>query len=110
MMNYLLSVLVFYPMIGALACWFVGLKNEKVRDYLADFIVISEFVMMLFAAMQPLLTLEIPEICGMGLHFTMDGFRDVYGTITTLMWMMTTILSREYFAHHENRNRFYLFL
>ena len=110
MMNYLLAVLVFYPMIGALACWFVGLKNEKVRDYLADFIVISEFVMMLFAAMQPLLTLEIPEICGMGLHFTMDGFRDVYGTITTLMWMMTTILSREYFAHHENRNRFYLFL
>lgn len=26
------------------------------------------------------------------------------------MWMMTTILSREYFTHHENRNRFYLFL
>ena len=109
-MNYLLGVLVFYPMIGALACLLVGFKNEKARDYLADFIVVSEFVLMLVAAMQPEMALEIPEICGMGLHFTMDGFRDVYGSIAALMWMMTTILSREYFAHHNNRNRFYLFL
>ena len=109
-MNYLLGVLVFYPMIGALACLLVGFKNEKARDYLADFIVISEFVLMVLAAMQPEMALEIPEICGMGLHFTMDGFRDVHGFIATLMWMMTTILSREYFAHLENRNRFYLFL
>ena len=94
-MNYLLGVLVFYPMIGALACLLVGFKNEKARDYLADFIVISEFVLMLLAAIQPEMALEIPEICGMGLHFTMDGFRDVYGSIAALMWMMTTILSRE---------------
>jgi hydrogenase-4 component B len=26
------------------------------------------------------------------------------------MWMMATILSKEYFTHHGNRNRFYLFL
>lgn len=110
MNNYLLAILVFYPIIGALLTWIVGLKNEKVRDYLADFVAISEFILMIYAAMQGNLSCELKDICGFGLHFTLDGFRDVYGSIAALMWMMTTILSREYFTHHENRNRFYLFL
>ncbi len=53
---------------------------------------------------------RIPGICGFGLSFTLDGFRLIYGSVACLMWMMTTILSRQYFAHHHNRNRFYLFL
>lgn len=110
MNSYLLAVLVFYPMVGALLTWLVGLKNEKIRDYLADFITISEFVLMLILAIQGPMNCEVKDICGFGLHFTLDGFRDVYGSIAALMWMMTTILSREYFTHHDNRNRFYLFL
>lgn len=110
MNSYILAVLVFYPMTGALLTWLVGLKNEKARDYLADFITISEFILMIIAAMQGTLNCELKDICGFGLHFTLDGFRDVYGSIAALMWMMTTILSREYFTHHDNRNRFYLFL
>lgn len=53
--------------------------------------------------------LYIPEICGMGLHFTIDGFRLVYGSIAVFMWMMTGFLAREYMAHHENKKRFYVF-
>lgn len=110
MNSYLLAVLVFYPMVGALLTWLVGLKNEKVRDYLADFITISEFVLMITLAIQGTINCEVKDICGFGLNFTLDGFRDVNGSIAALMWMMTTILSREYFTHHDNRNRFYLFL
>ncbi len=95
-----------------------GLSADDCRDYLADLIVISEFLMMagLFvrfaqeAQAGAVLFLTIPGICGFGLHFTLDGFRLIYGTVASLMWMMTTILSREYFAHHENRTRFYVFL
>lgn len=53
---------------------------------------------------------EIPDICGLGLSFTLDGFRGVYGCIIAFMWMMAAIASREYFAGHHKRNRFYLFL
>lgn len=52
----------------------------------------------------------VPEICGFGLNFRMEGFRLTYGCVAALMWMMTTILSREYLKHHKNVNRFYLFL
>lgn len=53
---------------------------------------------------------SIPEICGMGLHFCMDGFRLIYACVAAFMWMMATILSGEYFDGHKNVSRFYLFL
>lgn len=112
-MNILLSVLVFYPFLGGLLSCAVGTRNEKARDFMAEFVAVSEFVLMLgivFLYPDNVISLYIPEVCGLGLHFTLDGFRRIYGMIAVLMWMMTTLLSREYFRHHENRNRFYLFL
>ncbi len=117
-MNPVLPFLVFYPFLGGLLAYAVGTRSETARDYLGDFVTVSEFLVIaaLFAvcgsgiASGDALRFVVPGICGMGLHFTMDGFRLVYGTVAALMWMMTTILSREYFLHHGNRNRFYLFL
>ena len=116
--NMILAVLVFYPIAGAVLSGIIGRKKETVRDYFADFIVVSEFLMAfaLFAGnagqsgAEPFYQCYLPGVCGMGLHFTMEGFRLLYGLIAAFMWMMTTILSREYMLHHENRNRYYLFL
>ncbi|MCM1143963.1 MAG: sodium:proton antiporter [Blautia sp.] len=112
-----LAILVFYPLAGALISAWIGSKKEKTRDYFADFIVVSEFVLALALAIinrgkggGEICQYAIPGICGMGLHFTMDGFRLVYSVIAAWMWMMTTILSREYMSHHQNKNRYYLFL
>lgn len=129
----LIAIMVFYPMVGALISYFVGRKCRTARNLLANFITISEFALVVFtvlagyyesgkmlAAMgvqSPVLLgsmmnpkLEIPEICGMGLHFTLDGFRCVYALVVAFMWMMVTLLCPEYFAKHRNRNRFYAFL
>ncbi len=128
--NAALAFLVFYPFLAGLLCCVVGrisdgcenradaAKYGMRRDYLADFSVIMEFVivLLLFAVSGPRVAAGVteeffvPSICGFGLHFTLDGFRLVYVAVAAFMWMMTTILSREYFEHHENRNRFYLFL
>lgn len=115
--SFLLAVLVFYPFLGGLAAWTAGRKSETVRDYLSDFVAVSECVLMALLLVKyarvggaVCLKLWIPQICGYGLSFTMDGFRLIYGTVAAFMWMTTTILSREYFRHHGNRNRFYLFL
>ena len=113
----ILAFLVFYPFLGGMAACILGRKNETLRDFFADFVGISEFAVMavlLFLGKnlgfeESYANLSIPEVCGLGLSFTMDGFRLIYGTITALMWMMTTIFCREYFTHHGNRNRFYLF-
>ena len=116
--NMILAVLVFYPFLGALLSAAAGAKKESIRNYVADFIVVSEFILTLILIManvgksgaETLYSCYLPEICGMGLTFTMDGFRLVYSTVAAFMWMMTMLLSGEYCKHHANTNRFYLFM
>lgn len=51
----------------------------------------------------------IPEICAMGLHFRLDGFRLVYLCIAVLMWTVSGVFSLEYMAHYKKKRRYYLF-
>ena len=129
----LIAIMIFYPMLGALISYLVGIRWKTARNLAANFITISEFALVAFTvllgynesgktlmavgAQSPVLVgslmkfgLEIPDICGMGIHFTLDGFRSVYALVVAFMWMMVTLLCPEYFAKHRNRNRFYAFL
>lgn len=106
----LLFGLVLYPMAGAAGSYLIGRKSKNARDYFAEFVAVSEFFLILYAVL--ILRGEeavIAKICGMGLHFKMDGFRGIYSLIAGFMWMMTMLFSREYFQHYRNRNRYYLF-
>ncbi|MEG1847448.1 MAG: complex I subunit 5 family protein [Lachnospiraceae bacterium] len=112
--NYSLLFLICYPIIGALVSYLVGRYHKAARDYVADFIVITEFLCFVVLFKQvgvDGMTMDFvwKEFCGMGLHISLDGFRVLYGTIAAFMWMMTTIFSKEYFKHYRNRNRYYLF-
>ena len=52
---------------------------------------------------------SVPAFCGMGLNFTLDGFRIVYCLIAAFMWAMTGLFSLEYFSHYKNKTRYHLF-
>ena len=54
-------------------------------------------------------SLRVPGLCGMGLHFQMDGFRLVYLVVAVIMWSISGIFSREYMEHYQNRGRYYWF-
>lgn len=117
-MNTILAILVFYPFLGGLLSYAAGRYKEDYRNDLAEFVAVSEFALALLLAFlsresigaENIAQLHIPEICGFGMDFTLDGFRVIYSLVAALMWMMTTLLSREYFRHHDHKNRFYLFL
>lgn len=135
-LDILLAAAVFYPMGAALVSYMIGRYSKRARDYFADFVVVSEFALVLYLALSYLMTgryvsaldpltsvsgaeldrsvgilrYQIPGFAGMGLHFMLDGFRSVYVVVAALMWMMTTVFSKEYFQHYHNRNRYYLFL
>lgn len=106
-------LLVFMPMVGALVSYLIGRKSKAGRDFFVKFITILEFCMSLKLLMDSDgfdgLLVFVPEICGMGLSFTVDGFRVLYATIACFMWMCTGLFSEEYFTHYRNRNRYYLF-
>lgn len=113
---YLLAyVAVFAPMAAAPAGWLIGRRHKNGRDC---FVFVScglELAVFLFLFVLTLCGVDcgaarIPEVCGMGLSFRMDGFRVLYGTVAAFLWFMTTVFSKEYFAHYRNRNRYYFFL
>ncbi|MDO5294094.1 MAG: sodium:proton antiporter, partial [bacterium] len=109
--NFILLFLVLFPMAGALASYLIGRKNKEVRNYFAAAVAIIEFIVMayLFVTFKETTEFVWKEFCGRGMYLELDGFRVLYILIAGLMWMMTTIFSKEYFAHYRNRNRYYLF-
>lgn len=113
-MNMILAFLVFYPMIGALVSYIIGRFHKTARDYFADFVVISEFAVTLYLFCtfdgSRILSFSIDSFAGLGIGFVLDGFRSIYTLTAALMWMMTTVFSKEYFKHYHNRNRYYLFM
>jgi len=111
--NILIYLLVFLPIAGAFVSYLTGRKTKQGRNYVVLGVTAAEFLLsvLLIAFHQTgegALT-ELPGVCGMGLFFTVDGFRVIYGAIASFMWLMTSIFSMEYFAHYRNRNRYYLF-
>lgn len=107
--NLLLLFLVFFPIAGALCTYLIGRVHKGYRNLMAIVVTIVEFAVMCRAAFLNGGEIGLPNVCGMGISFTIDGFRGLYGIIAAFMWMMTTIFSKEYFTHYRNRNRYYLF-
>ena len=128
--NFMLGFLVFFPMAGAGLCYMIGRKSRKARDYGVNAVTALEFLAMLYVFLSYFSAVgwigrspvgtenlkgyvtywKIPEVCGMGINFALNGFRALYGLIAAFMWMLSTVFSKEYFAGYRNRNRYYLFL
>lgn len=109
-MSNLLLFPIFLPLIGGLLLITYKEEWNKCRDYSSFVIVIAEFVLSVMLFYLPDHHVEIPYICGLGLHFMLDGFRKIYLIIASFMWMMTIFLSKEYQSHHHHKKRFMIFM
>ena len=110
-MNVLIYAMVFFPIAAAFLSYLLGRKTKTGRDFFVWSVVGIEFLLslLLFRGTETVMV-TVPGVCGFGLHFTVDGFRRIYGVIAALMWLVTGLFSPAYFAHYRNRNRYYLFL
>lgn len=113
-MDILISLMVFGPMAAAILSFLIGRKHKSGRDRFVWAVVAGEFLLSVWLLLtfgqeagENLVT--IPGICGFGLSFTVEGFRCIYAAIAAFMWLITGLMSPEYFAHYRNRNRYYLF-
>ena len=109
----LIYLMVFMPMVGAFVSYMIGRKSKTARDYFVGGLTILEFILAVILVMEDTghegTLVYVPEICGLGLTFTIDGFRVLYAAIACFMWMCTSLFSKEYFVHYRNRNRYHLF-
>ena len=108
--KFLFLFLILWPMTTAFIAYIIGRYSRIARDYFADFICAVEFGAALASYKIIGAEFSVPEICGLGIKFVLDGFRYLYIIIISFMWLVTTIFSREYFRGHRNRNRYYLYV
>ena len=110
-MDILIYLMVFGPIAAAVLSYLIGRKNKTARNIFFGVAVAVEFIL----AIVLLLThkqgnmVTVAGFCGLGLNFTADGFRCIYALVAAFMWLITGLISSEYFAHYRNRNRYYLF-
>lgn len=53
------------------------------------------------------LSVSIPEICGLGIRFKMDGFRAVYAMITAFAWAVSSFFALWYLKGEEHQGRYF---
>lgn len=98
-----LWIFVFFPMVMALVC---AAAKEKAQP-IAVATGLVELALGIWVALGGEQTFSLPLLTG--LNLTLDGFRRVYTVVICLMWACTLLLSPEYFRHHHNVTRYYIF-
>ena len=127
MCNSLLPILVLWPMAGCFFVWFMSGRSftqadsdKEIKGYnplklwLMTLGVIGFEAFILIAAILygPVVnsdSFRIERIAGLGLGFRLDGFRVVYSSLTTVMWLCSTLVCREYFTHGSDLMRYHIF-
>ena len=128
--NILLINLILWPFAAAVICYLAGWRKvpygqagstetekearsrKDFRDVLVIAAVLLEIMLYVFAIISSETkghVLLIDKVCGFGIGLQFGGFRTIYVGVALLMWSMTALFSREYFAHYRNRNRYYFF-
>jgi len=107
------ALLLIIPLAGILLSCIAAMRSERMRDHIYRAELALVFILALAAFIcclrDNIQVLHIPGICGMGLNLCLDGFRSLYVLVAGFMWLMTGLMSGEYFAHYQNRTRYYLF-
>ena len=112
--NLAIIFVVFFPIISGILSFIIGRYNKNLRNYFAIFVCLIEFLVIIMQFNHLLsddgYLSNVHYFGGLGLNFGIDGFRYIYGIITSFMWLTTSMFSVEYFKHYKNRNRYYMFM
>jgi len=104
---------VVLPFLLAIISYIIGRKSKKARD---AFVIISCGLVLIsalavfYGANNGGVSVSICKILCFGLYFKADGFRGLYLTVASLLWFLSSVFCKSYFAsHYRNRNRFFFF-
>lgn len=101
-------LLVFFPMVAALVLPFIRHFGEKALN----FTVIGTSLMCLALSWYVLVFnagIEISGFAGLGVGFVSGSLRSLIAVLAAFMWLMTALVSPEYFANDSMKTRYYVF-
>lgn len=102
---------VIFPIIAGIALLPVKFKSRKQREMWVLSIVVLNAIFALYAifgAGSPYVTLfTFNSKLSLALH--VDGLSKVFGTMVSILWIITTIYAFEYMTHEGHEDRFFAF-
>ncbi|MBR6571208.1 MAG: NADH dehydrogenase, partial [Clostridia bacterium] len=108
--NLALLIVALFPVLCAPIAWAVGTKNGRASITAMVAFTATELAMLLVIAFGGMgLELTIDGFIGMGLRMKADGFRVLYACIACVMWLVTSIFSRDYLKHDHAPGRYAFF-
>ncbi len=108
--NVLLLIAAFLPIVCAPLCWAAGRKEGRRAIAAMVATTAAEMALLLviaFACFDSRFTLN--GFVGMGLRMRADGFRVLYACVACVMWLVTSLFSRDYLRHDHAPGRYALF-
>lgn len=108
----LLAFIILFPSLCTAIAYFLGNKDEKIRNIFLIFVTLINFVavLCLFKYIKTdTIEISVPYIMGSGLHLKLNSFRYIFVFITSFVWFIITVYSSQYLINYIHRNRYYLF-
>lgn len=109
MLQWNLIALVFLPLTAAPVSWLVGRRSERGRDAFVALTTLAELLLAAALFGQEPGGVTLDGVCGLGIGFQSGGLRSVLALLAAVGWLVGTLMLREYFAHGEHKNRYYVF-
>lgn len=111
--DFLLPFLVFWPIMGGVAACISGRRSENLRNAFAFFTAAAELAVFiaLFATFSRHggWSFAWDGFCGLGINFTLDGFRLIFGTLSAFIWTVVSLSMKEYFSGARDMGRYCFF-
>ena len=103
----MLLLLILLPLAGALPLLLTRSESESgLGRWSCAVTGLTLLVMVLAVCTRFGESLDIP-LCG--IHFTLDGFRCIYGLVVSFMWFVSALLTPQYFRGHHHLRRYHFF-
>ena len=104
----ILSLMVFLPIVAALAAYPITRKSEKAGNALIIAVTAAVLAMAL-SLIGGHGHAHVAGFCGSGLSFASGSMQTIMALIAAFMWLMTALASPEYFDHARCNARYYMF-
>ncbi len=110
--QYLIIALIFFPFFSGIAAYIIGRFHPTARDLFLYAVLTLELAgaASLFVAANTANTFVWESFAGLGLYFKLDGFRMSMSVLASFIWLMTTLVSREYFKGTRGTEKYYMFV
>ena len=107
MMKAVIAICVFLPFLSAILAYFLGKKNEAVRNIISIVTCLTVLGTVVYALLSGAGAGSTVSILSMS--FSFSSFQVIYATVTAFMWLCSALLSVEYFKAHHDLARYYFF-